>query len=55
MIRVYQCKEACCLASPPSRRFWFAELAGVPTPFTSWRAALDQALSDSTLLAEATA
>jgi hypothetical protein len=29
MIRVYQCKEPCCLISPPSRRFWKAEFNGV--------------------------
>lgn len=28
MIRIYQCKEACCLTSPPSRRFWLAEFNG---------------------------
>lgn len=29
MIRVYQCKEPCCLISPPSKRFWYAEYQGV--------------------------
>lgn len=29
MIRIYQCKEPCCLISPPSRRFWKAEFNGV--------------------------
>lgn len=53
MIRVYRCKEKCCEAQP--RKFWHSELAGVKSDFTSWRAALDQALQDATLLAEATA
>jgi hypothetical protein len=53
MIRVYQCRCDRCAIS--GRKFWFSEIAGVPTPFTSWRAALDQAISDSSLLAEATA
>jgi hypothetical protein len=29
MIRIYQCKEPCCLISPPSKRFWKAEYQGV--------------------------
>lgn len=29
MIRIYQCKEPCCLISPPSRRFWYASFNGV--------------------------
>lgn len=29
MIRIYQCKELCCLISPPSKRFWHAEYNGV--------------------------
>lgn len=29
MIRIYQCKEPCCLISPPSKRFWYAEYQGV--------------------------
>ena len=29
MIRIYQCKELCCLISPPSKRFWKAEYQGV--------------------------
>lgn len=29
MIRIYQCKEPCCLISPPSKRFWKADYNGV--------------------------
>lgn len=29
MIRVYQCKEPCCMIQPPSKRFWKAEFGGV--------------------------
>lgn len=29
MIRIYQCKEPCCLVQPPSKRFWHAEYNGV--------------------------
>lgn len=29
MIRVYQCKEPCCMIQPPSKRFWYAEYQGV--------------------------
>jgi hypothetical protein len=29
MIRIYQCKEPCCLIQPPSKRFWYGEFNGV--------------------------
>ena len=35
MIRVYQCKEPCCLIQPPSKRFWKAEYQGVVFTGTS--------------------
>ena len=28
MIKVYQCKDDCCLVQVPSRRFWCAEYNG---------------------------
>lgn len=28
MIRIYQCKDDCCLVQVPSRRFWLAEFNG---------------------------
>ena len=29
MIKVYQCKEPCCMVQPPAKRFWKAEYCGV--------------------------
>jgi len=29
MIKVYQCKEPCCMVQPPAKRFWKAEFNGV--------------------------
>jgi hypothetical protein len=29
MIRIYQCKEPCCMIQPPAKRFWKAEFNGV--------------------------
>jgi hypothetical protein len=29
MIRIYQCKDDCCLVQVPSKRFWCAEFNGV--------------------------
>lgn len=29
MIRIYQCKEPCCLIQPPAKRFWKGEYLGV--------------------------
>lgn len=44
MIRVYQCKEPCCLISPPSKRFWYASYNGaVVAQETSRLAALAKA------------
>lgn len=44
MIRIYQCKEPCCLISPPSKRFWYAEYCGeVVAQETSRMAALQSA------------
>jgi hypothetical protein len=28
MIRIYQCKDDCCLVQVPSKRFWLAEYDG---------------------------
>ena len=28
MIKVYQCKDACCMIQPPAKRFWKAEVHG---------------------------
>jgi len=44
MIRIYQCKEPCCMISPPSNRFWYAEYGGaVVAQETSRMAALQSA------------
>lgn len=44
MIRIYQCKEPCCMISPPSNRFWYAEYDGlVVAQETSRMAALRSA------------
>jgi len=29
VIRVYQCKDACCMIQPPAKRFWKADYNGV--------------------------
>lgn len=29
MIRIYLCKDPCCMIQPPSKRFWKAEYQGV--------------------------
>ncbi|MDP9184158.1 MAG: hypothetical protein M3O29_00635 [Actinomycetota bacterium] len=29
MIRIYQCKDDCCVVQVPSKRFWCAEYQGV--------------------------
>lgn len=44
MIRIYQCKEPCCLIQPPSKRFWYASYNGeVVAQETTRLAALSKA------------
>lgn len=43
MIRVYQCKDACCMIQPPSKRFWKAEYNGTVFTETSRLAAFAKA------------
>lgn len=50
-IRVFQCKDDCCLVRVPSKRFWYVETAGVSTTLTNFRDALALAVRDAELLA----
>ena len=41
-IRVFQCKDDCCLVQVPSRRFWMIEDAlGSKTTYSSFRSAIE--------------
>jgi len=33
MIRIYQCKDDCCLVQVPSKRFWFVR---TPSTLATW-------------------
>ena len=46
MIRIYQCKEPCCLIQPPSKRFWKAEFNGVLVATETSRMAALQAAAE---------
>lgn len=49
-IRVYQCKDDCCLVRVPAKRFWFVEFAGVKTTLTRFSDAIGLAARDAELL-----
>lgn len=45
MIRVYQCKDDCCIVREPSKRFWYGSYFGtVVATETSRLAALESAV-----------
>lgn len=46
MIRIYQCKDDCCLVQVPSRRFWCAEYRGEVVATESSRMAALQSAAD---------
>jgi hypothetical protein len=42
-IRVFQCKQDCCLVSVPSKRFWYVRTPSTLETHTSFRAAINDA------------
>lgn len=52
-IKVYQCKDDCCLVQVPSRRFWITDTAGVKTTLVRFTDAIGVAAHDAELLRRA--
>ncbi len=43
MIRVYQCKDDCCVVRVPSKRFWYVRTASTVATWTSFADAIRDA------------
>lgn len=43
MIRIYQCKQDCCLVRVPAKRFWYVRTPSTLNTWTTWAGAMNDA------------